>query len=60
MYGVLESGTGAIDGWYAEIELAENSKKYWDEIRPNHQHKIIKPVGEVFSIREPWLFIADL
>ena len=60
MYGILESGTGAIDGWYTELERAENAKKYWDEVRPNHQHAIITPVGDALPIREPWIFIADL
>ena len=60
-WAVLESETGALDGWYSDYYDAVAARAHWDKERPKHEHKIIgSPPTQNWSIEGRWKFIADL
>lgn len=62
MYAVIEN-TGGIDGWYASLKDAEDSRDLWDKDRPDHIHMVVKCAEadpQRSAIMGRWKWLADL
>jgi hypothetical protein len=55
---ILEMRTGAMDGYYADMEEARDMVKYWDSERPKYVH-ILARFGGCFHLKDGATRIPD-